>query len=216
MHARLTVHRGANTPHVDIRLPTIIGRGTSAKLKVPSSTVSRQHCEIYEYDRQIAVRDLGSSNGTIVNGHRIDRPLFVTPEDEIRIGPVAFHLAPIDLPQPANASASTNADVPQLENIPSTTDVPESVEEGVASDKATAQSSSDDEVHAEAVPDREEGSVLEYSEAKADDARSFVGIVDEQQSNKPPPEKQAPELESNEERVAGDDSSLQSFFDQLE
>lgn len=58
----------------DVALPEgqyIIGRQASAQIRVPLSTVSRQHCEVLVRENTLRVRDLGSSNGTFVNDDRV-------------------------------------------------------------------------------------------------------------------------------------------------
>jgi hypothetical protein len=51
------------------------------------SHVSRQHCEIHVEAEEVSIRDLGSSGGTFVNGHRIFAAR-LTPGDEIAISPM--------------------------------------------------------------------------------------------------------------------------------
>ena len=68
MDAKLVVVGGdAKAAEIKLRLPTIIGRGRGASLALPHPLVSRQHCEIFEANGQLMVRDLGSLNGTFVN-----------------------------------------------------------------------------------------------------------------------------------------------------
>jgi pSer/pThr/pTyr-binding forkhead associated (FHA) protein len=63
----------------------VVGRGTGADLQVPDQGVSRKHVNI-EWDGDFAtVHDLGSTNGTAVNGHRIGSQL-LRHGDVIRIG----------------------------------------------------------------------------------------------------------------------------------
>lgn len=50
----------------------VIGRENSADIQVPSKEISRQHAKITVQGNQIAIIDLQSSNGTIVNGKRIN------------------------------------------------------------------------------------------------------------------------------------------------
>ncbi|MCC6429181.1 MAG: FHA domain-containing protein [Phycisphaerales bacterium] len=50
---------------------TVIGRQTDCNIRIPSSGVSRQHCEILIDGDAITVRDLNSSNGTYLNRKRI-------------------------------------------------------------------------------------------------------------------------------------------------
>ena len=58
-----------HTSEVKLSLPTVIGRGHECKLKLPQPLVSRRHCELFEQDGRLFVRDLGSMNGTYVWGH---------------------------------------------------------------------------------------------------------------------------------------------------
>ena len=47
---------------------TIVGRDTAAQLSVPDHLMSRRHCSIDAANGRFTIRDLGSSNGTYVNG----------------------------------------------------------------------------------------------------------------------------------------------------
>ncbi len=67
----------------------VVGRKNDCDLRIPLTSVSRQHCEIEVTDRQIKVRDLGSSNGTYHNTTRVQEAA-VSAGDEIVVGPVVF------------------------------------------------------------------------------------------------------------------------------
>ena len=57
---------------------TTIGRGDHNTLTIRDNAVSQTHCEILVFGPEVIVRDLGSSNGTVVNGvrlHNQQRPL---------------------------------------------------------------------------------------------------------------------------------------------
>jgi EAL domain-containing protein (putative c-di-GMP-specific phosphodiesterase class I) len=54
------------------RFPFVIGRSETADLQVGSSRVSREHAVLVHEEREYRVRDLGSTNGTFVNGQRIE------------------------------------------------------------------------------------------------------------------------------------------------
>ena len=56
-----------------------VGRKPDASLSIPSPTVSREHAELTVVDRGMLLRDLGSTNGTFVNGVRIQQPCTVQP-----------------------------------------------------------------------------------------------------------------------------------------
>src|SRR5262249_46350983 len=66
-----------------------IGRLTSNQLCVGDASVSRQHCVIRSCKGGYKLRDLGSNNGTFVNGNRIVERL-LTDGDKIRVGDTVF------------------------------------------------------------------------------------------------------------------------------
>lgn len=56
---------------------TVIGRGSEADITVPDSGVSRRHLELRVTPTGVIATDLGSTNGTFVEGHRIDAATLV-------------------------------------------------------------------------------------------------------------------------------------------
>lgn len=90
MEAKLIVIRGkANKGEVALNLPTTIGRSRESDLTVAHPMVSRSHCEIFEADGVLKVRDLGSLNGTFINGERVTEAE-LPPNAEITVGPLTF------------------------------------------------------------------------------------------------------------------------------
>ncbi len=75
---------------ITIKKDVVIGRSQTCQFRVLSNDVSREHCRIVVGDDSVAVRDLGSSNGSIVNGKTIppqtDFPL--NPGDKLEVGPL--------------------------------------------------------------------------------------------------------------------------------
>ncbi len=69
----------------------IVGRAPTADLPVVDPTVSRRHAQILSDENGLTVHDLGSSNGTFVNGNKIDAAPIV-PGDVIAFGKVSFRL----------------------------------------------------------------------------------------------------------------------------
>ena len=55
-----------------LQLPTVVGRSRTADLPLANPLVSRRHCEIFEADGQLMVRDLGSLNGTFIGKTRLE------------------------------------------------------------------------------------------------------------------------------------------------
>ncbi|MCG3128803.1 MAG: hypothetical protein CHACPFDD_03696 [Phycisphaerae bacterium] len=74
-------------PLTDAR--TVIGRRSDCSLRVPTGDVSRRHCEVDVIGDEIVVRDLGSANGTYVNGKRIAESELEA-GDHLAVGPVHF------------------------------------------------------------------------------------------------------------------------------
>ena len=64
------------------------GRSRAATINVESDKVSRMHARVRRAGDVIEVEDLGSRNGTRLNGEKIDGPKRVTSGDEIAIGPI--------------------------------------------------------------------------------------------------------------------------------
>lgn len=68
--------------------PVLVGRHHECKLRITSRLVSRHHCTLDEREGWLVVHDLGSANGTLVNGKRISGEALVHPGDLLEIGPV--------------------------------------------------------------------------------------------------------------------------------
>jgi type VI secretion system protein ImpI len=77
------------------RFPVRIGRNQLNDLHIDRPYISQFHAAIDLSERQILVKDLGSTNGTIFAGQRLSRdtPEDVSREPKIRIGPIEIHLA---------------------------------------------------------------------------------------------------------------------------
>src|SRR5712691_5509852 len=69
----------------------IIGRDrASVSLVLDHPRVSRRHAQVAVSKGRVSLRDLGSSNGTFVNGQRIDAYRLLKVDDRIDIGPYSF------------------------------------------------------------------------------------------------------------------------------
>jgi EAL domain-containing protein (putative c-di-GMP-specific phosphodiesterase class I) len=73
-------------------LPFQIGRRQGLSLTIPSRTISNLHAEFFELNEGMAVRDLGSTNGTFVNGERLVTEKCVKEGDLIQFSNMVFRL----------------------------------------------------------------------------------------------------------------------------
>jgi pSer/pThr/pTyr-binding forkhead associated (FHA) protein len=68
------------------------GRGTECHIQPNSDWVSRQHCVLRVGRDSVSIRDLGSRNGTLVNGERLLGERLLAHEDQIQVGPLVFEV----------------------------------------------------------------------------------------------------------------------------
>ena len=72
----------------------MIGRGTDCQLILDDDYVSTRHARVVGTPNGIYVEDLGSTNGSYVNGQRITAPTTITLADTVRIGKTMLRLEP--------------------------------------------------------------------------------------------------------------------------
>ncbi len=65
---------------------TIVGRGDGCQLVIDDPLISRRHACFVVDDLEITLEDLGSTNGVLVNGSKVDGVQVVVPGDQITIG----------------------------------------------------------------------------------------------------------------------------------
>ena len=82
----------------------LVGREQDCHLRPNSDLVSRHHCVFTLDDYALRLRDLGSTNGTLVNGRRVRGETVLTPGDVVRIGKLNFEVV-IGPPEDHEASA---------------------------------------------------------------------------------------------------------------
>jgi hypothetical protein len=91
MGAKLVIAKG-KTSVKEIPLDgvkTTIGRRADCGVRIPSALVSRRHCELVQAGGRLMVKDLGSSNGTFVNGSKV-REKELRSGDTLGVGPLTF------------------------------------------------------------------------------------------------------------------------------
>ena len=79
---------------VTVRLPILVGRSDEARFRLRQDSVSRRHCEFFIEDDAVHVRDLGSTNGTFLDGAEIaaDTATVVPPGAVVQVGGMAFRV----------------------------------------------------------------------------------------------------------------------------
>ncbi|MFO1094497.1 MAG: FHA domain-containing protein, partial [Planctomycetaceae bacterium] len=95
-----------------IPLPTgrfLIGREEDCHLRPNSELVSRHHCVFTHDEYTVRVRDLGSTNGTFVNGNRVRGTAVLNSGDRITVGKLEFEVVIGDETEQAAARSEAPA-----------------------------------------------------------------------------------------------------------
>ena len=79
--------------HVDILGPVVIGRAPSSDIVSDEPYVSANHARYTLQGPALVLEDLGSTNGTLVNGHPIDQPVPLRDEDEVQVGDAIMRIS---------------------------------------------------------------------------------------------------------------------------
>jgi pSer/pThr/pTyr-binding forkhead associated (FHA) protein len=116
----------------------MFGRGAECHIRPNSEWVSRQHCMLRVTTEGTLIRDLGSRNGTLVNGVRLVGEQRLQPGDQLQVGPIVFEV--LDFPNG-----------PAYSQVPKTSRPPSVGETGVLRVDDTAESPLMDQVRANEV-----------------------------------------------------------------
>src|SRR5229473_8715613 len=90
MRAQLIPLDGAPAIEINKDL-TLVGRKEDSDLCLPHKSISKMHCVIVKTDGLLLIRDLGSTNGTRVNGLRVRRAALL-PNDQLSIAGFKFRI----------------------------------------------------------------------------------------------------------------------------
>ena len=98
MRARLIPLDGG-TPVELTKDIALVGRGDDCELRIDHKSVSKRHCVLVKTDGLVLVRDLGSTNGTRVNGQRVRRAALL-PNDTLSVANFRYAVKFGDGPTP--------------------------------------------------------------------------------------------------------------------
>ncbi len=92
------------------------GRGAECHVRPNSDWVSRQHCLLRVTKEGAWLRDLGSRNGTLVNGELVAVERRLEYGDQVQVGPLVFEVQPDSAQPAAQVATSVSADATQIAN----------------------------------------------------------------------------------------------------
>jgi DNA-binding NtrC family response regulator/pSer/pThr/pTyr-binding forkhead associated (FHA) protein len=95
-----------------------IGRSPSCEIQVEDDKVSRRHAHIFVRDGQVWARDLGSRNGTLVNGERLQGEARLVPGDRVQVGETTAIYEPLSHAALAETVPLDASHVPIAEVLP--------------------------------------------------------------------------------------------------
>ena len=79
--------------HVDVLGPVVVGRSPSSDIVIDEPYVSATHARFTIQGPALVLEDLGSTNGTMVNGHTIDQPVTLRDGDEVQVGDTVMRVS---------------------------------------------------------------------------------------------------------------------------
>jgi predicted component of type VI protein secretion system len=222
MQARLILNSPDNADReLKLSLPATVGRGRDAKVKLIHGKVSRIHCEFFEQNGVLYVRDLGSTNGTFVGEQKVEEPTPIRPGETVTIGEVQFE-AKYDLadgailpPVTADAGADTVRKVgseatfrarPAAQPSPTADDLPP------ATDESLTETQDSDEF--QLMPLDEDKTTQETKVDEDFDPTAWLNEPDD--DSKPPAAKPKSPADKKSPKKPADDDDLDDFLKNLE
>ena len=109
------VRQGEDQPFI-VAGDVIVGRSKQADLRIEEGYVSRRHARLWLEAGRLMVEDLGSANGTFLNGERLDARQCLTPGDRICFDETEFY---VEAPERSLADPNATAHRPHDDTDPS-------------------------------------------------------------------------------------------------
>jgi pSer/pThr/pTyr-binding forkhead associated (FHA) protein len=89
-----------------VKLPIVVGRSEEAKFRIQQDRVSRKHCEFFDQEGVVYLRDLGSTNGTFLGDEQVPASVKtqITSGAVVRVGGLGFRVE-YDMPSGMESTA---------------------------------------------------------------------------------------------------------------
>jgi adenylate cyclase len=88
---RLVSASGDQSFEIPTGRSVVVGRGVASDIAIYDPTISRRHAELVAHEDEVEVTDLGSSNGTCINGSRVESGR-IRANDSVTFGKVTYRL----------------------------------------------------------------------------------------------------------------------------
>jgi predicted component of type VI protein secretion system len=123
MHVRLVPLEGG-TPIEIVKDLVLVGRKEDCDVRLDHKSISKLHCVLVKTDGLLLLRDLGSTNGTRVNGQRVRRAALL-PNDQLHIASLKYSVQAVaDEPPPAPDAFTQQLDGKDLARLIEKSDKP--------------------------------------------------------------------------------------------
>ena len=116
-------HRWTDVFRLEPRHPLVIGRASSNEIPVADERSSRRHAEIFFESGEWKVRDLGSRNGTFLDGQKLEQAKSLVPGNQITVGSCRLTFAssldevvpPLEFEESSpQSTAQTQSEIPSI------------------------------------------------------------------------------------------------------
>jgi pSer/pThr/pTyr-binding forkhead associated (FHA) protein len=118
--ARLQVKSGPlEGKTIEVTGDLVLGRADAdADIAIDDAEISRRHCVVRQLSGAIEIEDLGSKNGTFVNGGRIDGPTRAGGGAEIRLGATVIEVEGVIPVEPTQVTTPADRDATIIGKVP--------------------------------------------------------------------------------------------------
>jgi adenylate cyclase len=113
MRYKLTTADGLQSFELRAGALLVVGRSLTSDIPILDPSISRRHAEVTCDEQGVHVRDLGSSNGTFLNGEKVDSAS-LGPDDTVSFGRVAFRLHSVSAPRQVAGGAMPQSEAPPV------------------------------------------------------------------------------------------------------